>query len=234
MPRVFIYIVAVSVLTCIAHAQQTDASITEDRINGEPRNSSSSKIEVYEELFKKSFSHVRKEHAKAIHRLQRVDSYERLYKMITVLCEKMVDVIETSKPLIENAGFDPDNRSLPQNVTLQSALSTVLENTALFSDIVLHFPHVTHRILKSQQKWNVIIDWFINFTNRSRHFLDKETITRIHLVAQELNITEREAGYFNPYWQPDEFRETKEEVKGKKAKKKEKRKRGPQMAKIEL
>ena len=71
-------------------------------------------------LVKKSFEHQRKEHTEAIKRLQKIDSYERLYKMIIVLGEKMIDVIETSKSLIESGGFDPDNRSLPQNVTVQS------------------------------------------------------------------------------------------------------------------
>lgn len=52
--------------------------------------------------------------------LKKIDNYERLYKMITVLGEKMMDVIEASKSLIEAAGFDPDDRSLPQNVTVQS------------------------------------------------------------------------------------------------------------------
>ncbi|XP_076295427.1 coiled-coil domain-containing protein 134 [Lasioglossum baleicum] len=151
--------------------------------------------------------------------------------MIMVLGEKMIDVIESSKSLIEDGDFNPDDRSLPRNVTVQSALSTVLENTALFGDIILHFPEVTQRILKAQPKWNTILIWSLKFTNRSRHLVDEKTIDLINLVTQELNITEREPGYFNPYRR---LVEPRKENKGTTKTKKEKRKRGPQMANIEL
>lgn len=69
---------------------------------------------------KKSFVHQRKEHTEAIKRLRNIDNYERLYKMIMILGTKMIDIIETSKRLIESTDFNPDDRSLPKNVTIQS------------------------------------------------------------------------------------------------------------------
>lgn len=42
------------------------------------------------------------------------------------------------------------------------AISTTLENTAFFGDILLHFPHIVHRILKTQQKWNSIVNWSLD------------------------------------------------------------------------
>ncbi|XP_078051941.1 coiled-coil domain-containing protein 134 [Augochlora pura] len=233
MPRAFVYIclVVVSVLTCTAQTQLDDLIANDQPIDEKAGNGDSHENTVYEELFRRTFSLQRNEHADAIKRLERIDSYERLYKMIMVLGEKMIDVIETSKLLIEDGDFDPDDRSLPRNVTVQSALSIVLENTALFGDIVLHFPEVTHRILKTQPKWNIVLNWSLKFTNRSRHLLDERTIEVINLVTQELNITERERGYFNPYRRSIESRV---ENKGTTKSKKEKRKRGPQMAHIEL
>ncbi|XP_076646839.1 coiled-coil domain-containing protein 134 [Halictus rubicundus] len=228
MPRVFVYIAVVSVLTCNAHAQQADLIATDQPINNEAGNGEST---VYEELFRKSFSLQREEHASAIKRLERIDNYELLYKMIMVLGEKMIDVIESSKSLIEDGDFNPDDRLLPRNVTVQSALSTVLENTALFGDIILHFPEVTQRILKAQPKWNTILTWSLKFTNRSRHLVDEKTIDLINLVTQELNITDRQPEYFNPYRRSVESRM---ENKGTTKTKKEKRKRGPQMTNIEL
>lgn len=235
MPRVLFYIVIVSMLTCTAHGQYISPTVKNYQINGKPRNNDSFKIQVYEELFKKSFEHQRKEHTEAIKRLQKIDSYERLYKMIIVLGEKMINVIETSKSLIESGGFNPDNRSLPQNVTVQSAISTTLENTAFFGDILLHFPHIIHRVLKTQQKWNPIINWSFNFTYRAKYLLDSETVTKIHLASQELNIIKREQGYFNPYWQPTESQKRdNEKTTKKKSVKKEKQKKKPQMVKIEF
>ncbi|CAK9825019.1 Coiled-coil domain-containing protein 134 [Anthophora retusa] len=231
MPRVLVYIAVALVLTYITHAQRESPPIETGQFGGKSQNNSSPK--VYEELFKKSFSYQRKEHTEAVKRLQKIDSYERLYKMITVLGGKMIDVIETSKALIENGGFNPDKRTLPQNVTIQSAISTTLENAAFFGDIVLHFPHIAHRILRAQQTWNPTVHWSLNFTNRMRHLLDAGTVERIHLASQELNIVEREPEYFNPYWQSTESRK-EDKTKKKKPTKTEKQKKGPRMIKIEL
>jgi hypothetical protein len=115
------------------------------------------------------------------------------------------------------------------------ALSSILESTALFGDIVLHLPNITHRILKTQQKWNFTIHWSLNFINQTRHLLDKSTITMIHLVEQELNITERDPSYFNPYRSSTgSISKTENTTTKKKSAKRDKRKKGPQIAKIEL
>jgi len=54
-----------------------------------------------------------------------------------------------------------------------------------------------------------------------------------HLVEQELNITERDPAYLNPYRNAAHAGQREDSIK-KKSVKKEKRKKGPQIAKIEL
>lgn len=234
MPRFIIYIAVVSALTRITHEQQVSSAIEDNApITEEPQNGGSSEIKVYEELFRKSFIHQRKEHAEAIKRLQNIDSYERLYKMIMILGTKMIDVVEASKTLIESVDFNPEDRLLPRNVTIQSAISTTLENTALFGDILLHFPLITHRVLKTQKEWNPVINWSLGFTNRAKHLLDAETLTIVNLAAQELNIIEREPGYVNPYWQSTGSQDADEDKK-KKKKPKKKVQRGPRITKTDL
>jgi len=115
-----------------------------------------------------------------------------------------------------------------------AALSSILENTALFGDIILHLPDITHRILRTQPGWNSTIHWSLNFANQTRHLLNKSTIAMFRLVEQELNITERDPGYFNPYKSAVHTGQREDPVKKKKPTKKEKRKKGPQIAKIEL
>lgn len=234
--RVFVYAVAliVMVLAIIAHAQvENDGPI----IN-EPQKSGDFKSD--KELFKKLFVQRRKEHIEAIQTLLKINNYERLYKMIMVLAEKVMEVIESSKSIIEKADFKPDNSSFPKEINVKDALSSILENTAFFGDIILHLPEITHRILKMQQKWNPTIHWSLNFTNQMRHLLNKSTITMIHLVKQELSITERDPNYSNPYknrWARSGYehkKEYNENTVKKKPVKKEKRKKGPQIAKIEL
>ncbi|XP_029678086.1 coiled-coil domain-containing protein 134-like [Formica exsecta] len=227
--RVFVYVVIVMTLTAIAHAQvETDGPII-----SEPQKSGEYKSD--EELFKKLFAQRRKDHIEVIQTLLKMDNYERLYKMITVLAEKIMEVIASSKNVIEKAGFVPDNSSFPKDTNVKDALSSILENTALFGDIILHLPDITHRILKMQQGWNLTIHWSLNFTNQMRHLLNKSTNTMIHLVKQEMNITERDPSYFNPYRSAIHAGYQREDtVKKKKPVKKEKRKKGPQIAKIEL
>lgn len=68
-----------------------------------------------------------------------------------------------------------------------------------------------------------------------RHLLNKSTIMMFRLVEQELNITERDPGYFNPYRSAAHAGQREDTVKKKKKPaRKEKRKKGPQIAKIEL
>lgn len=90
-----------------------------------------------------------------------------------------------------------------------------------------------HRVLKTQQKWYTTIHWSLNFANQTRHLLNKSTITMIRFVEQELNITERDPNYFNPYRSTPHSSKREDTVK-KKSTRKEKRKKRPQIAKIEL
>lgn len=216
-----VVVIIVTVLTIIAHAQaEIDGPIVD-----EPQKS-----------VKKLFVERRKDHIEAIQTLLKMGNYERLYKMIAVLAEKVVEVIESNKSVIEKAGFVPNNSSFPKDTNVKDALSSILENTALFGDIILHLPDITHRILTTRQGWNPAIHWSLNFTNQMRHLLNKSTITMIRLVEQELNITERDPSYFNPYRSVPHAGYQREDTvkKKKKSVKKEKRKKGPRIAKIEL
>lgn len=62
-----------------------------------------------------------------------------------------------------------------------------------------------------------------------------ETITKIHLASQELNVIKRKEGYFNPYLQSTNLqKENSGKIKKSKLAKKEKQKKKPQITKIEL
>lgn len=64
---------------------------------------------------KKLFAQRRKDHIEAVQTLLKMDNYERLYKMITMLAEKVVEVVESSKSVIEKAGFLSKNGSFPED-----------------------------------------------------------------------------------------------------------------------
>lgn len=65
--------------------------------------------------------------------------------------------------------------------------------------------------------------------------LDSETVVKIHLASQELNVIKREQGYSNPYWQPTEAQEGDNgKIKKKKPATKGKQRKGPQLTKVEF
>lgn len=78
-------------------------------------------------------------------------------------------------------------------------MSNILENTALFSEIILRFPDIAVLVLKTNNNWDVLLQWSIAFSNQVKYLLDKSTVKLLHLVSQELNHIEQEPNYTNPY-----------------------------------
>lgn len=72
---------------------------------------------------KKLFAQRRKDHIEVVQTLLKMDNYERLYKMIMVLAEKMVEVIESGKSVIEKAGFAPNRSSFPEDASIKDGMA---------------------------------------------------------------------------------------------------------------
>ena len=68
----------------------------------------------------------RKEHMEAIKGLLKMESYERRYKMISVLTEKIYNVIETKKEILEKVGFIPNNVSFPEDTEVKDGKIFIL------------------------------------------------------------------------------------------------------------
>jgi hypothetical protein len=62
------------------------------------------------------------------------------------------------------------------------ALAHILENTALFADILLRLPDISHKILASKYEWQVLLHWSLGFSNQT-HLLDKQTQKLVYLVS---------------------------------------------------
>lgn len=77
-------------------------------------------------VVKKLFAQKRKNHEEAIQTLLKVDKYERLYKMVSVLTEAMVEVIESSRNVIENASFVPSKSLFPEDATVRDGIYNYL------------------------------------------------------------------------------------------------------------
>lgn len=232
--HVLTYIICIVVLSTIAHVQENTSDSEEEPIDDGAPKYKLFKTDSDEELFKKLFIKRRQQHEEAIKRLKEIDNYERSYKMIALLIQKIVEVIESNKTLVEILEFTSSNNTIPQNDSVQDALSTIWENTAFFGDIALHFSDIVHRILKSQKEWSKTIQWSLKFANQMKHFLDKSTVNIINLARQELNMIKREPGYLNPYQFGSINHKKNNHMSKNKDRKKEKKKKVPQMVKIEL
>ncbi|XP_047001578.1 coiled-coil domain-containing protein 134-like isoform X1 [Schistocerca americana] len=182
-------------------------------------------------LFRRLFKKRRAEQIQAVKGLLTMDSYEKQYRMISVIVDKLFNVIQNSRVTLESSGYVPGLSSFPKNEELLNALANILENTALFGDILLHLPEISTKILDSNNEWRVMFEWSLNFANQSQ-LLDSSTRKLIDLVSMELNITERHPDYINPYRRESRSSNTEEyvsQVPAKKKKKKKEIKRGPRL-----
>ncbi|PNF17672.1 hypothetical protein B7P43_G07391 [Cryptotermes secundus] len=112
------------------------------------------------------------------------------------------------------------------------ALANILENTAFFGDILLRLPNISHKIITLKHEWEVLLHWSLGFSNQT-HLLDKQTERLMYLVSQELNITERDPDYQNPYSRSHKKEQNREQsVQQNTVKKNRKKeyKKGPRMS----
>lgn len=112
-------------------------------------------------------------------------------------------------------------------------VSSVLENIAIFSDIALQIPEITHRIFKRKETlpWKEKFVNILHFAEKIKFLLDDTTVSTIDLVFQELNIIPRSPNYINKYSTDDQGQEKNN---NKKIKKNKSRRTGPQMARQDL
>ncbi|KDQ71586.1 coiled-coil domain-containing protein 134-like [Zootermopsis nevadensis] len=185
-----------------------------------------------EQLFVRMFMKRRTEQLAAVKRLLAIDSYEKQYKMVSVIAEKVFSVIKSSRVTLESLGYIPGISAFPKDEDTLDALANILENTALFGDILLRLPDISHKILISKHEWEVSLQWSLGFSNQT-HLLDKQTQKLVYLASQEINVTERNPNYLNPYSKIHKQKHDKQqspEQNVAKKKKMKKHKKGPRMS----
>lgn len=149
-----------------------------------------------------------------------------------MIAKKMFTVIENSRVLLEASDFIPGTSPFPQDENIRDALSNILENVALFGEIVLRFPDLASKVLKENNDYSVLYKWSVGFAHQNKNLLDNSTITLINLVSQELNYTERSPNYTNPYRKVTKFENLRKEMPEIVTKKKKPRiiKKGPRLS----
>ncbi|KZS21485.1 Coiled-coil domain-containing protein 134 [Daphnia magna] len=147
-------------------------------------------------LFERLFQLKRNEQKDAVQRILAIKSVEKQNKLLKLVITKIMEVLVQSRINLESSGYLPGS-GLPLTESLRDALSSMIENTAFMGDLVLYLPDATKAFLKDNE-WNTIFKWSLSLCQETA-FLSNNTKKMLHLVAQELNLIEREPGYFNPY-----------------------------------
>lgn len=137
--------------------------------------------------------------------------------------------LRNSRVTLESSGYIPGLTEFPTNKTTLEALSSMLENTALFGDIILHLPDITQHLLFFNNHWKVLYEWCLGFANESKQLLDNSTIKLLSLVIQELYPDKRNENYINPYWKSETMKKYNIESHKSKPKVKKKLKKGPRL-----
>lgn len=151
-----------------------------------------------EELFISFFSERRSEHLEVIKGILKYEEQWRRAKLVNPVTKTLFELIKMSRATLENAGFVPGLSKFPEDDKIRDALAIILQNTALFGDIILHMPDIATPLLSSRSEYDVLFKWGLLFMNQTQ-LLDKKTIKQMSLVSQELNITARSPDYINPY-----------------------------------
>jgi hypothetical protein len=148
--------------------------------------------------------------------------------MLSLVIDKMSVVLPPARVVLESSGYVPGT-DFPTKPEVKEALSNILENTVLYGELLLRLPDIVHSIMKDKNELQQLMNWSIMFTSET-NLLDMAAAKLIHLTTQELNLTERDPDYVNPY-RSQKKTDLPPETSHKPSKKKRKEKvRGPRLS----
>lgn len=154
--------------------------------------------------------------------------YEKQYKMMEICFDKVLKVLDDNQKHILPSFSDPEGFPATNSSQFE-ALSSVLESTCLFADVILHLPEMSRTVLKKRPNWKKTIDWALEFSQSLIYITDDVTQKLLVTLDYEINESKRPTSYRNPY-----YKQKLPEITKDKKKTKKKLKKGPQMTKIEL
>lgn len=195
------------------------------------------------ERYKRLFVEHRRIQLEAVKSLQGFDDNTRKYKLVNVMLQKLFLVLSEAKQNLTQWGFVPGIDPFPDNETVREAFSKVVENTAMFGDLVLRLPDVVHGLFDKNTEWNALMGWCVWFSAESKVF-DGGSEKLLNLMSQEINLIPKEDDYINPFTEEnqklkeqamkDVLETAKSKTKSKSTKKKKEKKKGPRLSHTEL
>lgn len=207
---------------------------------GEPETEAKKNFLEYQR-YVKLFDHQRAIQIDAVKSLQKSRlKYEQKYKLIETMLRDLFHVLEQAKNNLTLGGFVPGD-PFPDKQPLRDAISKVFENTAMFGDLILRMPDLTHEIYGKNKQWEFLIGWGVWFSMESGIFQGPHA-QLLSLMSMEIGLQPKDENYVNPYketvvYEAEETEEDREARKKKeqsekirkKSEETRKKRRGPKL-----
>ncbi|XP_076821152.1 coiled-coil domain-containing protein 134-like [Clavelina lepadiformis] len=223
------------ILVCIFFLCSVDVCYVRANIyaqDTEVLRGNSSQLTLYKNLFKVK----RKEHLAAIQKLILVKDVSKQADFINIMMDAIIDTLFKAKQKLEASDYTTDSSLFSEN--LKDEISQILENTALFTDLIVRFPKPSHIFYtKNKKKWKSVLTDAIKICNQSGVY-DGDYQLLLFNLQQELGIGEKDPSYKNPFLEKefdtlntDDRQQLYNEVKRKHKMKQNKSKRkGPRLS----
>ncbi|PAV87539.1 hypothetical protein WR25_09484 [Diploscapter pachys] len=125
----------------------------------DPKQTQIDHAKIYTGLFKAS----RRQHQIAVNSAKGIDIDKRRGFLEEIIVN-IRNILTETRSVIERIGH-PASAPFPHDSeTLKDAISKVLENTALFSDLSLHFPKVFLKKMEKDRKLKTVIIWAYEYS----------------------------------------------------------------------
>jgi len=206
------------VLSCV---RVTESSEQSEQVPG--GQSGPDELALFQALFRYKHANI----LEAVKTVVTLD-YAKQHQMLTMVIDKMSTVLPPSRVMLESSGYVP-GAAFPSKPEVKEALSNIVENTVLYGELLLRLPELMQSVMKGKNDLQLLMNWSIMFTSETK-LLDVLASKLIHLTTQELNLTEREPDYVNPYRTKKSSEFQTGTSTNKPSKKKKEKVRGPRLS----
>uniref|UniRef100_H2Z5M6 Coiled-coil domain-containing protein 134 n=1 Tax=Ciona savignyi TaxID=51511 RepID=H2Z5M6_CIOSA len=149
-------------------------------------------------LYRKLFRLKRKEHIAVVQKLLLVDGIEKQASFIQLSMNQIIKTIEESQATLSSHKYKA-GKTFPVENSARDALSLILENTSLFTDLIVRFPKLGRYFFQqNRMKWLRVMEPAIKTCNATGVYEGDHQMI-LFALQHELGIGEKDINYINPF-----------------------------------
>uniref|UniRef100_A0A2C9LQ58 Coiled-coil domain-containing protein n=1 Tax=Biomphalaria glabrata TaxID=6526 RepID=A0A2C9LQ58_BIOGL len=187
--------------------------------------------------YKKYFILHRAKQLEAVKGISLLKNDEQRHNLMSLMLKQLFVTLGDAKENLTVAGYLPGD-PFPEDEDVKESMSKILENTALFGDLILFMPDIVHSMYDKEKEWQILLAWSYGFSTQSGVY-EGNYKTMLTLGAMEANIIPKGKDFINPFKSLAKIQSLmddaqKDPKKNKTKKPKKKIERGPKLRKTEL